>query len=223
MAKMKLRSKYADTLSVIVGEGGDQRKFMVYEDLINQNSEFFKAATTSPQWIEASEKTVRLPEQSPSTFQIYLDALHNPNTELFVFIRPVFASLKSLSSAQVEEYYINLTKAWILGDYIGDVRFRNRLMQALLKIRKFSPFHEFYELVAEKTKRDSPLQRWVVETLYRGFPRVAANPQQLEQDVMGLPETLSRQLLLKVLSDPRVEPQNMVPADSQDFFEQETE
>ncbi|KAI5357623.1 putative SKP1/BTB/POZ domain superfamily protein [Septoria linicola] len=217
----RMKSDYTDVLSVVVGEEGDQKTFMVYKDLINQNSKFFNAATSSSCWVEANDKTVKLPEQSPATFRIYLDALHNPGNELKLFNDAQLKCVESWSHKQSQKATFLLAKAWILGDYLGDVGFKNRAIEALLQIKECGLGRKVLGLVAEKTNPNSPLQRWMVECAYRALTSVR---QERRKDLLaGVAELIARQLLLRAFQETTMQRQDMISADSLDFLEKEDE
>lgn len=57
---------------VVVLVGGSEKRFVCHANLLTAQSPFFEAAL-SGRWLESEEKLVRLPEQAPTAFSIYLN------------------------------------------------------------------------------------------------------------------------------------------------------
>ncbi|KAF2121999.1 hypothetical protein BDV96DRAFT_640068 [Lophiotrema nucula] len=65
----------ATGVEVLVGEEGKEKKFLVHKDLIASRSQFFATALSGP-WKEAEDKVVKLSDDDPQTFELYVQLLY---------------------------------------------------------------------------------------------------------------------------------------------------
>jgi len=62
------RLGFSDTFEVLVGHGGDQRRYILHTDLFTKRSGFFKAAR-SERWSKGTKPT-ELPDHEAETFEL---------------------------------------------------------------------------------------------------------------------------------------------------------
>jgi hypothetical protein len=125
-----------DVIQVVVGSGPPYT-FRVHEDMICQASPFFISAM-SHAWKEARERIVILDEDEPETFKIYLHWLYR-GTIPIRFGNPVedeklyhstSKTLKYIHDVYAEQY-LEITRAYILGDKLGDGDFCDALIDVM--------------------------------------------------------------------------------------------
>lgn len=107
--------------------------------LFCSRSAFFKAAR-SGNWKEAQEKQIQLPGKRAIFFRVNFESVYDRVTDL-----------SGLAYAVVNEGYITwddpeikpgsvvlhvLCELWILGDYLGEVKFKNELVDTMYKLYK---------------------------------------------------------------------------------------
>ena len=64
------------TITIIVGTGAEQKTFDVHEQLLTENSEYFKSAMQS-NLAEAQSRLFRLDEDDADAFQLFVEYLYN--------------------------------------------------------------------------------------------------------------------------------------------------
>lgn len=138
--------------------------------MVCARSKFFKAAC-SQRWRESRpDKAVRLPDRDPATFQMYMDALYG---------RLVYD--KEASSKP-------LIKLYLLGDFLDDVKLRNRAME-LLQLQKCCPSHNTIAFVWANTVPGSLIRNWITDVVipklnHPHFAKfIAAYPTEFVQHV----------------------------------------
>jgi hypothetical protein len=117
-----------ETVKIIVGTNPSVT-FSVEENLICAASDYFKRAM-SKGWIEAQQRTVRLEEDSPNIFRIYLHWLYR-------------GTIPAESAAGIEHYsefldhewseWMQLAKAYVLGDTLQDGDFADAVIDAMIE------------------------------------------------------------------------------------------
>lgn len=108
----------------------------MHQDIICASSEFFRAAV-SKEWKEGETKVVRLHEQIPAAFRIYLERLYASEVDLFGLAVNYVGDLvhaeeqlsKSVLNGRLDAYV--LCKLWVLGDFLSDSHFKNDVISCL--------------------------------------------------------------------------------------------
>jgi hypothetical protein len=108
-------SNYNALVTFLVGP--DEAEFTVHKDVVCARSTYF-AAACSERWTEGRDKTIRLIDTEKATFQMYMDAMYD---------RLSYSSEKSSRP---------LIKLYILGDFLNDVKLRNRAMTLLVSLKR---------------------------------------------------------------------------------------
>ncbi|KAK3079201.1 hypothetical protein LTS18_005489 [Coniosporium uncinatum] len=108
----------SESIKVLVGK--DETPFIVQKSTLCASSDFF-AAALKPEWKEAKERTIRLPEQSVETFEIYLQWLNSGN----------IATQQDEKAKHYKEY-LQLIHAYALGDTLQDTAFVDALTDCFI-------------------------------------------------------------------------------------------
>ncbi|KAK5159717.1 hypothetical protein BJ546DRAFT_950332 [Cryomyces antarcticus] len=108
-------------VTVRVGTGNDE--FSVHEELVCASSPFFEAAM-KPHWKEAKDRLVELPEDTAEIFGIYIQWLYTKG----------IASLPEDPSSDsfLGEGYSLLASAYVLGEKLQDIAFKNDVVDAIM-------------------------------------------------------------------------------------------
>jgi len=114
-------ANFSSTFTILVGPEGREKTFTIHEDMLCSSSKFFQAAC-SKVCAEAKEKVVRVPEvvQHP-IFQSYALWVYSGKIE--------FDTDRYAIPNQQQAVLIH---AWIAGDILDDVKFRNEAMRMLV-------------------------------------------------------------------------------------------
>lgn len=96
--------------------GDDKKEFTVHRSFAIKSSKFLQAALKNDsRWKEAQEKRVALPEAKPVDFEVYLERVYS-------------SQLAPREAETPEELGTMLVRLYILGDFLDDARFCNRVM-----------------------------------------------------------------------------------------------
>ncbi|KAK5164052.1 uncharacterized protein LTR77_010143 [Saxophila tyrrhenica] len=120
---------FVDTITVLVG--ANEARFMLHKNVVCATSDFFRAACDG-NWKEATDKVIRVPEAEPSVFQFYLAWLYTDRIDL----DQNFAIKGQYDAVELSQTYLSLLNAYIFGDIIQDVAFRNALIDKMLVLSK---------------------------------------------------------------------------------------
>lgn len=166
---MGRRSAFSDTITVSVGT--EEHCFNVHKDIICAQSPFFKAACSGA-WKEAQDGTVRLKDCKPYCFMMYLARLYNPHADLPDLIHACRSETSVTPHAtfvmrpQHRGVHYTLSELWVLGDFLGDVPFKNGIMDSLhcadgkMKKKLMAATATF---VLDNTSPQSTIMRWVID------------------------------------------------------------
>jgi hypothetical protein len=122
---------------VLVGATYNAESFTVHEDVICERSNFVKSAVTKG-WAETQSKTVTISEFDAVAFKIYLESLYGHGDEVAKFTSSyiddlVSADEKNHDNGQLTVNVLGLAKLWLLGDFLGDIKFQNEVMAGILE------------------------------------------------------------------------------------------
>lgn len=129
------------------------QEFIVHKFFATKSSKFFQAALKRD-WKEAREKRVPLPETIAEDFQMYLGWLYT------IHMATLDYHLRVSSTT--------LVRLYILGDYLGDDRFCNNVIDTLVKNCSWTDTGMTFtssdiDLAWDKTASGSTLQRVLVD------------------------------------------------------------
>ncbi|KAL2208221.1 hypothetical protein CC79DRAFT_818880 [Sarocladium strictum] len=110
------------TIEVVVG-ATDPVTFHVQEELIRRNSGYFRSIF-SGQWVESSNRKVRLAWHEADIFNFYLNWVYRRDLD-----KPIVVSEEAIMLR-----YLELAKAYALGDYLQDFTFKNAVIDAFSSI-----------------------------------------------------------------------------------------
>ncbi|KXT07544.1 hypothetical protein AC578_10138 [Pseudocercospora eumusae] len=106
----------------MVKVGTPHTTFHVNEELLCSGSEFFKAALQK-EWREGQMHVVELPEQSPETFNVYLNWLYQ---------KQVFVGIEADEGPELSWPWSKQIQAYALGDLLMDIDFKDAIVDALM-------------------------------------------------------------------------------------------
>lgn len=129
--------------------GDDTEPYTVHHDLITASSEFFNRALNGE--FEEKNGDVKLPEHESSTFGVYSKWLYSD----------------VISHPPGSDDTIAVYKLYVLGDAIRDERFRNSVVDFLIKsvivVRKFPVRSKGVVYVFENTPKSSKLRKLLID------------------------------------------------------------
>lgn len=150
----------------------------VYEDLIRERSEYFRAAcskewTQIPPGDQSQEKVIPLPAYHPETFRLYLQCIHDPQADLadVVGICPYD---EERGERKINDGVYDLCNVWILADYLGDEEIADKVIDFFVLIgdaKKLKYGLHTLDLVAKDTSPDSKLQQLWVDYIAAYIPK----------------------------------------------------
>jgi hypothetical protein len=142
----------------LVGDTEAPKKFTVHEGIVKASSEFVRLALRG-EWKEASTRQIPLPDDEPAVFSVYQQWLYNS------LIHTVRQDLGFVSESDIE--YELLVKAYIFGEKIIDVAFKNSVVDAITeKVNQFGFNTRLTSLVFDNTTPASPLRRLWLDVYY---------------------------------------------------------
>lgn len=160
----------------------EPKKYTVHEDLVKPSSEFVRLALRGD-WQEASTRVIPLPDDEPAVFSVYLHWLYNG------LLHTSRQGLMTWSESDAE--YEMLVKAYILGEKIIDVTFKNSVIDAILeKVAKNTFNKRLTSLVFDNTPSGSALRRLWMDVYY-----YAGAAEWLEPTLAG--DTISAEFMIE--------------------------
>lgn len=139
---------------------------MVHKGIITKNSTFFEAAC-SERWQKSGSEPIRLPDDDPDVFEMYLDALYRGEVRFSEIDDSVG---ESGGLFEKDPAVARLMCMWIVTDKLGDERITKLVMDCLHENcpDQFEPL-----LIAhlyERTSNGSELRRFIVENFVSHTP-----------------------------------------------------
>lgn len=132
------------TIVFCVGEGAEKKEFTVLQSLATKSSKLIQT-TLNGEWKESGDKRVLLPETKVSEYEAYMEWL--------------YAIGKTL------------VRLYLLGDFLGDDRFDNAVIDTLISgCQAVSPWRfapADLDFVWERTLPGSTLRKFLVELIVR--------------------------------------------------------
>jgi hypothetical protein len=120
-------------VTVRVGKDPEAKSFIANEALLTSHSEFFRRAMNG-RWEEASTRTVKLPEDRPEDFVLYLSYLHNGYLPTMTMSQDELMALglKEMEEALRPEYD-SLIHLYVLVDKLQDRAAKNAIVKAVFE------------------------------------------------------------------------------------------
>ncbi|XHF97178.1 hypothetical protein AWENTII_000779 [Aspergillus wentii] len=153
--------------SVDVVVGNQQEPFSVHENLVRTSSRFFDKAMAG-KWRESLQRTVKLPDEEPNIFTLYLHWL-------YYGALPVYCDKPGLAG---NSEYLELAKAYVLGDKLLDSKFQDTVIDAIIEKSlskakdgaSWYPVGEVIEYVYCNTHESAPIRELLVDMyVYYGY------------------------------------------------------
>lgn len=178
--------------------GDQQETFGVHERLMRASSPFFDKAM-SPEWQESVQRIIRLPEDEPEIFQLYVHWLYFGTL-------PVFCDEPGhLGNTE----YLDLAKAYTLGDKLMDTMFQDTVIDAIIEKsrskardqRCWFPVGKTIEYAYSNTNESALIRKLFVDMYVRH-----GNPEWLHEwaEPTDLPPPFLLELASKLLDRRRV-------------------
>lgn len=139
----------------------DAQSFMVHEPLLRSSSPYFDRMLCG-NWKEAREQLIKLPEDKPTIFAIYMAWLYQKK----------IATVRRVWLPGTTEF-LHLVQAYTFGDMIQAKSFQNSIIDAIFEKRRAGreglgwferiPDHDCVNTVYQNTCPGSPLRRLLVD------------------------------------------------------------
>ena len=132
-------------IEITVGPKDEEVSWILPKDLLTHDSDFFKAALNGT-FAEANSRSISMPEDNPKAFRLFFQWLYFRDITLY----------------DAEEWL----EAWVLGDKIGNIAFRDCAMTKLInhhELLGISP--TTVENAFNKSVSGSKLRKWAIEQL----------------------------------------------------------
>jgi hypothetical protein len=146
-----LRSLWRSIITIVVGEKKD--KVVIYKAILVESSKFFKKAV-KPEWssLRPDPDSIELEHMDLDTFKLYVHWVY-------------FGAIK-LPEEDVDGVYTALAKAYVLGEELMDVKFKNDTLDTIIDVLWKSddwPFGEPVAIIYNGTIEKSPARRLMVD------------------------------------------------------------
>jgi hypothetical protein len=146
------------TVDIVVG--AQQEVFSVHERLVRASSSFFDKAMAGD-WKESQQRTIHLPDDEPEIFALYVHWLYYGTL-------PVFCDEPGLPG---NSEYLNLVKAYVLGDKILDSRYQDEAIDAIVEKcqskaqdgANWFPVGEVIRYAFDNTNESAPIRELLVD------------------------------------------------------------
>jgi hypothetical protein len=190
---LTMTSSYQGFVQVAVGKEQHLQVFDVHEYLITARSPFFRKVM-SGNWQEAKDRLVKLPEDDPAIFQLYVHLLYT--NMLAVIPNPGLAKDDSMEEVS------RLAKLYVLAEKLQDIETKDLVVEAMLlgsrEIRKdgqcYAPGPEAVGAIYAGTMPGSPMRR-----LYVDIYTYRANSIWLSKNSGDWPSEFVHELALELL------------------------
>ncbi|KAH4220986.1 hypothetical protein HBI06_162130 [Parastagonospora nodorum] len=163
-------------VTIRVGDSPEYIDFIAHESFLTSRSEFFRRAMNGS-WTEAESRVVKLPEDEPAIFAIYLNLEELASLEFLAF------------SNLITPEYEDIFRMYVLAEKLQDKGAKNGALAAAVSVSEVMdsannstvPAAEIANLVYKGTPEGSPGRRLVID-MYGMLPF-----RSLFSDVEGIP------------------------------------
>ncbi|KAK4497053.1 hypothetical protein PRZ48_011502 [Zasmidium cellare] len=142
-----------DVIQVLVGN--EEQRFTVHENSLRVNSAFFEAALRRD-WMETVDRTVKLPEESPERFHVY--------------VQWVYCGLYKGLKGRPELSPNDLARLYTLGARLQDHDFQDAALDAFIYRcgeKETIPDDNIVFLIFSNTTKGDPMRRLLVKMRVR--------------------------------------------------------
>ncbi|KAF2241927.1 hypothetical protein BU26DRAFT_395163, partial [Trematosphaeria pertusa] len=150
----------SELIDIYVGqESASQQKFQAHKDILTSHSPFFEAAVNSTTWAEGLDKVVRMPDDDPEAFGIWLQLTYTGKMGI------------EDGSMEGNRVYELLMMVYVMAEKLIDSRTMDICMEATLK-RMRTMQHDGYRhfpgskpirILYGGTPESSPMRRLLVD------------------------------------------------------------
>ncbi|KAK5126459.1 hypothetical protein LTR85_010695 [Meristemomyces frigidus] len=151
--------------TVILSVGSDAAKLIVHEQTIRSRSDFFDAALDKC-WKEAQDRRISLPDDKADIVQRYCQYLYSEK----IYLTPTIFQKDVAKDTNLLPEYLVLAELYVFGEKIGDIPFKDAVIDAFLCRRsepvegvRYSPITSAVDILYEGTMPGSPARRLMVD------------------------------------------------------------
>lgn len=196
-----------DFITVTVGDEEEKRSFKIHEDAICDRSMFFRNSM-KPEWasMRPDPRTIHLPEDSPEAFALYRTWLYCGKLAILPETSTGDSNLENSNLGTPPEHYHTLAYAYVLGERLLDVRFKNTIMDTYVLFARggagprYYPSNEEIRIIYDGTSELCPIRRFLVDIWYcRGKLEWIENDSDLPQEFLAA--VVKEMLRVRVTTD----------------------
>ncbi|KAF1956624.1 hypothetical protein CC80DRAFT_504453 [Byssothecium circinans] len=188
-----------DLLTVTVGQDDEKRSFKIHEDAICDRSEFFRNSMKS-EWasMRPDPRVIELPEDDPEAFSLYRTWLYSGQLAILPDSGgsgsdDSISITNSSTTDTAPEHYHTLAYAYVLGERLLDVPFKNAIVDAYVLYargtspgRRYYPSNEEIRIIYDGTREGSPIRKLLVDIWYcRGKVEWIEKDSDLPQEFLA--------------------------------------
>jgi hypothetical protein len=145
--------------------------FVAHESFLTALSEFFRRAMNG-EWMESDTRMVKLPEDRPATFALYLNLVY---TGRFVTARKSKEELATLDFDDFDRYvqdeYYDMFDLYVLAEKLQDVKAKNAALAAVIDVSELRASNKAWSVptfnlasrVYEGTPKGNPARRLITD------------------------------------------------------------
>ena len=179
----------AALLTIRVGTGSIQQDFVAHESFLISRSGFFRRAVNG-RWEESETRIVKLPEDSPKIFALYIDCAYTNQISSDSVERNPPAKAENNTKENIDllkaEIW-DLVHVYILAEKLLDGTTKNIVIETLFKLFHLTnpclrPSECMIKEVYRNTPETSPLRRFLVDL------RLDYASAKLRKEIDGLPK-----------------------------------
>lgn len=152
-----------DPVAVHVGEEG--KIFLIHENVICANSEYF-ARALKKEWAEGENRQIHLRDTDPDVFAVWAKWLY---TGRLCYLRAVYEGQNKSFFEEFDDW----TDIYVLGDYLQDMDFKDAALDAhiegMLEYDKY--IFKLPKWIYEYTKKGSPHRKLAVDMYCQAWKR----------------------------------------------------
>ena len=151
-ANRLIRIDFSEEVVVLVGV--TEQRFFAHRDVLCDGSDFFKAACMG-EWREVKDKTIRLSEQQPVAFRIYINWRYTASIDLWngKYEQTTYKGSDGNTYPQSGPRYERLLSCYVLGDMLRDEKLCNALINSYFELREMTKSTPQGSLVNQAFKR----------------------------------------------------------------------
>lgn len=185
-------TRFDDSIIIEIGTGTTRKTYPMLASLITTRSKFFQKAL-SAELKEAQESVVKLPEEDPLTFELYLHYMYHGDFPVATVGADEYGCAETLQ----------LARLYVFAEQLQDTKTKNATLKAFVAAtfkrrvnnRWYSPFAASVRTVYERTPPNSPMRRMLVD-LYTAYA------DEAWRDCMNvMPDEFVRELLSSFLTN----------------------